>query len=126
LRSGPRPTDLSIGTSREAVAVGPPLLVDVRRVGHHRVVSPDDDQRPGWLDPNDEMGLWEFQSEPLTVRSLIAALTTANEPDLPVTVEFYDGTDSRALRPVHIDISGDRGTPTAIVLTVADTRSGRA
>ena len=39
--------------------------------------------------------------------------------DLAVEVEFYDGSTFRPLRPMHIDLKGAPGRPTAIVITVA-------
>lgn len=71
-----------------------------------------------WLEPDDQMGLWEYQLHPLTVEWLRESLD--NLPDgLPVQVEFYDGSDVRALRPMHIDLKGKDDRPSAIVITVA-------
>ena len=71
-----------------------------------------------WLEPDDQMGLWEYQLHPLTVEWLRESLN--NLPDgLPVQVEFYDGSDVRSLRPMHIDLKGKDGRPSAIVITVA-------
>ena len=71
-----------------------------------------------WLEPDDQMGLWEYQLRPLTVEWLRESLN--NLPDgLPVQVDFYDGSEVRALRPMHIDLKGENGRPSAIVITVA-------
>jgi len=95
---------------------------------------PDDESE--WLQPDDTMGLWENQGEPLTVRWLLAALgevgidelsepvrqllaTARAAADVPVEVEFYDGEGSRTLRPMHIDMRADHGRPSAVVITVA-------
>jgi hypothetical protein len=76
--------------------------------------GPDDD----WLEPDDQMGLWEYQLHPLTVRWLRQSLNDL--PDgLQVQVEFYDGAEVRPLRPMHIDLRGKDGVPNAIVITVA-------
>ena len=58
------------------------------------------------------------QGQPLTVQGLRIALDEVGA-DVPVTVEFYDGTTSRTLRPMHIDARGRDGSPTSVVLTVA-------
>jgi hypothetical protein len=98
-------------------------------------VMPDDADE--WLEPEDQMGLWEHQGEQLTVRSLLVGLvahelgeevpseltrqllsTTSRWADLPVEVEFYDGVTSRTLRPMHIDLRAASGRPSAVVITV--------
>ena len=38
---------------------------------------------------------------------------------LPVQVEFYDGSEVRALRPMHIDLKGKDDRTSAILITVA-------
>jgi hypothetical protein len=82
-------------------------------------MTADDARAQDWLDPDDEMGLWEFQRESLTIASLMTALNDANADHLPVEFEFYDGTGRRPLRAVHIDLKGTDGVPTAVVVTVA-------
>ena len=78
------------------------------------MASDDDD----WLDPDDQMGVWEYQLRPLTVGQLRRAFDRVPD-DVPVEVDFYDGTDaSRTLRPMHIDLKGGAGTVTAVVITV--------
>ena len=93
----------------------------------------DDDE---WLEPDDQMGLWEHQGQALTVGWLMIALSQAGadlpwEPvgqllaaqattaDIPVEIEFYDGTTSRTLHPMHIDVRADAGRPSAVVITAA-------
>jgi hypothetical protein len=82
-------------------------------------MAPDRDDADQWLDPNDDMGLWEHQGHPLTVRWLASALAEAGDPDLPVTIDYHDGTGWRELSVVHIDMKGAEGRPTALVFTVA-------
>jgi hypothetical protein len=78
------------------------------------MASSDDE----WLEPDDCMGVWEYQLYPLTVADLRRALDGLPD-DAPVEVDFYDGTDaSRSLRPMHIDLKGNAGVPTAVVITV--------
>ncbi len=43
-----------------------------------------------WLEPDDQMGLWEYQVHPLTVGSLRETLASLRGDDVPVQVEFYD------------------------------------
>ncbi len=45
------------------------------------------DANDEWLDPNDQMGLWEYQLQPLTVESLRSPLASLNN-HLPVEVQF--------------------------------------
>ena len=72
----------------------------------------------GW-DPDDEMGIWEHQGEPLTVEALRRDLASL-DPDTVVTVEHYDGAGAvRALRPMHVDLR-IRPHPSAVVITVVD------
>ena len=71
-----------------------------------------------WLEPDDQMGLWEYQLHPLTVQDLRQSLSDLPH-GLPVQVEFYDGSEVRALRPMHIDLKGKDDRPSAIVITVA-------
>ena len=52
----------------------------------------DDD----WPDPNDAMGLWEYQLEGLTVGPLRVALDSLAD-DLPVEVAFYNGVASHPI-----------------------------
>ena len=75
----------------------------------------DDDD---WLEPGDDAGLWEYQLDPLTVVWLKEALAELPD-DLPVEVEFYDGSAARPLRAMHIDVKGRAGRPSAVVITVA-------
>ena len=42
----------------------------------------------------------------------LGALTSLAD-DVPVEIEFYDGTEARTLRPMHIDLKGKGGRPTA-------------
>ncbi len=76
------------------------------------------DAEDDWLEPDDQMGLWEYQLHPLTVGWLREALTSLAD-DVRVHVEFYNGTEARTLRPMHIDLKGKGGRPTAVVITVA-------
>ena len=78
----------------------------------------EDETDDDWLEPDDEMGLWEYQLHPLTVRWLRQSLSDLPE-GLPVQVEFYDGSEVRSLRPMHIDLKGKDDRPSAIVITVA-------
>ncbi|MGI8982999.1 MAG: hypothetical protein ACR2HM_00440 [Acidimicrobiales bacterium] len=78
-------------------------------------MPPDADDE--WLDPDDQMGLWEYQLQPLTVESLRSALVSL-AVHLPVEVEFYDGSDARRLRPMHIDLKGRAGEASGFVITV--------
>lgn len=72
----------------------------------------------GW-DPDDEMGIWEHQGEPLTVEALRRDLANV-APDTIVTIEHYDGAGSvSALRPMHIDLR-IRPHPPVVVITVVD------
>lgn len=71
-----------------------------------------------WLEPDDQMGLWEYQLHPLTVQGMRHSLRNLPD-DLAVQVDFYDGSEVRALRPMHIDLKGKDGRPRAIVITVA-------
>ena len=63
------------------------------------------------------MGVWEYQLYPLTVAELRRALDGLAE-EVPVEVDFYDGSDARALRPMHIDLRGNAGVVSAVVITV--------
>lgn len=54
----------------------------------------------------------------MTVGGLELALTSLDD-DLPVESEFYDGSEVRSLRPMHIDLKGTTGTPSTIFITVA-------
>lgn len=65
----------------------------------------DADAEDDWLEPDDQMGIWEYQLHPLTVRWLREALTSLVD-DVPVQVELYDGTEARTLRPMDIDLKG--------------------
>jgi hypothetical protein len=60
----------------------------------------------------------EHQGRALTVGSLIEALRRV-PPDSPVEVAWYDGTATRQLRPMHLDVRASGGQPVALVLTVA-------
>jgi hypothetical protein len=71
-----------------------------------------------WLHPLDENGLWEHQGRALTVGSLIEALRQV-PPDRPVQVAWYDGTATRQLHPMHLDVRASSGQPVAVVLTVS-------
>jgi hypothetical protein len=66
----------------------------------------------------DQMGLWEHQGRPLTLRVLL----NQNDGilDLPVEVTVFDGTDSSPfLTPMHVDSRGPQDAPTAVVITDA-------
>jgi hypothetical protein len=93
------------------------------------------DDENEWLEPDDQMGLWEHQGQPLTVRWLMVALAQVGAEqsveqlrqvlvlesaaaELPVEVEFYDGTASRRLQPMHIDVRAAGRQPSAVVITV--------
>jgi hypothetical protein len=78
----------------------------------------DDETDHDWLEPGDQGGLWEYQLYPLTVEWLRESMSDL--PDsLPVRVEFYDGSEVRTLRPMHIDLQGKDARPSAIAMTVA-------
>ncbi len=72
----------------------------------------------GWLEQGDQGGLWEYQLRPLSVQPLATALEGL-DPELPIEVEYYDGEHTRTLRPMHIDLKGEHGHATAVVITVA-------
>jgi len=97
------------GRCRGAVICSPALSV----LGHAFPMLADDEE---WLDPEDQMGLWEYQLYPLTVADLRRALDSLSD-DLPVEVEFYDGSAPRKLRPMHIDLKGDARQASAFVIT---------
>jgi|tagenome__1003787_1003787.scaffolds.fasta_scaffold19513042_2 hypothetical protein len=66
----------------------------------------------------DQMGLWEHQGQPLTLRQLLRQ--NDGLLDLPVEVTVYDGINSSPfLTPLHVDFRGPRDAPTAVVITVA-------
>jgi hypothetical protein len=71
-----------------------------------------------WLHPDDDMGLWEHQGRALTVGSLIEALQQV-PIDLAVEVAWYDGTATRELHPMHLDVRASGGRPVAGLLTVS-------
>jgi hypothetical protein len=71
-----------------------------------------------WLHPLDENGLWENQGHALTVGSLIEALRQV-PPDRLVEVAWYDGTATRQLHPMHLDVRASGSQPVAFVLTVS-------
>ena len=77
-------------------------------------MASDDDE---WLEPLDQGGLWEYQIDPLTVASLRRALDGLPD-EARVEVDFYDGSDGRPLRPMHIDVRGKAGVTKAVVITV--------
>jgi len=77
------------------------------------VVSDDEE----WLEPFDQGGVWEYQLHPLTVARLRRALDGLPD-DALVEVDFYDGSDSRLLRPMHIDLKGKAGVTKTVVITV--------
>lgn len=73
----------------------------------------------GWADPDDQMGVWEHQGEPLTVEALRTELANL-DPDTLVIIEHYDGAGGvRPLRPMHIDLR-TRPHPAAVVITVVE------
>ena len=79
-----------------------------------------DDEEFDWYD-YDQMGIWEHQGRPLTLRDLVR-----NEGvlDLPVEVSVYDGVSASAfLTPLHVDFRGTPEHPTGIVITVPYTQS---
>ncbi len=71
-----------------------------------------------WLEPDGQMGLWEYQVHPLTVGSLRETLASLAD-EVPVQVELCEGSEARTLTPMHIDVKGKGGRPSAIVTTVA-------
>jgi hypothetical protein len=72
-----------------------------------------------WADPHDEMGLWEHQGKPLTVRDLLTQLSEAHL-DLPVEISVYNGMRaSQALKPLHVDARVALGVLAALVITVS-------
>ena len=91
----------------------------------------------GWLEPDDQMGLWENQGQPLTLRWLLVAvrqvapqfMAGAPDPllladpagDAVIEFDLYDGDGHIALAPIHLDAKGDDGVPSALVMTVART-----
>lgn len=70
-----------------------------------------------WLEELDQGGVWEYQLDPLTVAALRRALAGLPD-DALVEVDFFDGSDSRKLRPMHIDLKGRAGVTKVVVLTV--------
>jgi len=71
----------------------------------------------------DQMGLWEHQGRPLTLRQLLAQ-NNDGILDLPIEVTVYDGTvSSPFLAPLHVDFRGPRDAPSAVVITVAQMRT---
>ena len=96
--------------------------------GHH---GPMDDE---WMEPDDQMGLWENQGRPLTMRWLLVALAevapsllpgtddilTSKDPlaDLPIEVARYTGAEAVPLRVMHIDVRAEKAKPAAVVVTV--------
>lgn len=73
----------------------------------------------GWAEPDDQMGLWEHQGRPLTVKLLLQALATLH-PDVVLTIEHYDGAGgTKHLRPMHVDLR-IRPHPGEAVITVVD------
>lgn len=83
-------------------------------LGNADAVVSDDEE---WLEPLDQGGLWEYQIHPLTVASLRRALDGLPD-DTVVEVDLYDGSDSRLLRPMHIDVKGRAGVVKTVVITV--------
>ena len=91
----------------------------------------------GWREADDQMGLWENQGQPLTLRWLLAAVNQiapqfmagAPDPllladpagDLVIELDLYEGDGHAALTPIHLDAKGDGGGPAALVMTVART-----
>jgi len=75
-----------------------------------------DDEDFDWHEV-DQMGLWEHQGRPLTLRELLQH--DDRILDLPIEVTVYDGTDSSPfLTPLHVDFRGPQDAPTAVVITV--------
>lgn len=63
-----------------------------------------------WLEPDHQMGMWEYQVQPRTVgafRNVIQSL----DDQLPVRVELNDGSDLHSLGPMHIGLNGTAGSP---------------
>ena len=78
-------------------------------------MASDDDE---WLEPEDDVELWEYQVHPLTVAELVRALDGLPS-DALVEVNFYDGTGAcRKLRPMTIDLKANLGVTDAVVITV--------
>jgi hypothetical protein len=61
--------------------------------------------------------VWEYQLDPLR-----PAHSGERSPDCQTTrwwrSNFYDGSDSRTLGPMHIDLKGKAGVTKAVVITV--------
>jgi hypothetical protein len=69
----------------------------------------------------DQMGLWEHQGRPLTLRELLRH--DGRILDLPIEVTIYDGTGSSPfLTPLHVDFRGPQNAPSAVVITVAQSK----
>jgi hypothetical protein len=65
----------------------------------------------------DQMGLWEHQGKPLTIRDLVRHVELL---DLPIEITVYDGIDaSPFLTPLHVDYRGPQESPAAIIITVS-------
>ena len=72
-----------------------------------RAVSGDE-----WLDPGDEMGLWENQGNPLTVRWLTVALQQLMPSAMPDAMKLIRSTDDgAAARRGRLVRRNDRAVP---------------
>ena len=78
----------------------------------------DERSDENWFDEGDDMGVWEHQGRPLAVAALASALSDL-ESELPIEIEYFDGSATRALQAVHIDLRGSNGRVTSVVITVA-------
>jgi hypothetical protein len=72
-----------------------------------------------WLDPMDDMGLWEHQGRPLTVADLRAVLGGLADD---LVIEFGHADEMghvHELIAAHIDLRGSAGDAVAVYMTLA-------
>ena len=78
----------------------------------------EDDSR--WLEPDDLMGVWEHQGQPLTVSALRLAVEEV-ESNALIVIDYYDGSGNvKTVKPMHIDLRGTEGSVNSVVITVVD------